>query len=250
MIRAATPVDAPLLANLWAEAPCIGVQMQAEWELHASNPQAPVQCFVQNAASVLMLADTQAFLCGKVEAPAEWLDFLAMLGIKSVLSTGWVPAGWQTQALCCMQNYGKGALPPPAGFVQAPSPTALLALLQSGPNGLQNPTVADAFYSSYCAKRNHGLALAVGVMQQNQLVSTAGAYAITGREVYLAQVYTRPQVRGQGYAAALLRWLAGHFAPRPVTLLCSPAMQNYYKELAFLPLPQTVVQATAPNSGN
>lgn len=228
---------------LFRKTPCLGAQMEADWILLCENPQTPVRFFAVDGPAVLAINAMGALLCGRVQNPRELEMFLQSQGVGHLFSQGWAPAGWQHTRVYPMQATAPVAVPKmPTGFTQTPAPSSVMALLRQTP-ALQNPVAANAFYASMCARCNHGLAQAVGICENSALASTAGIYALTPHEAYIAAVHTSPAARKKGYAGALVGWLCGQHKSTRYTLLCTKQMQPFYAALGFTALQNTIVES-------
>lgn len=233
MIQALNQENAARFAQLCEGRRCLGPILTVNSALFGHCPQFARFYVADNAA--MMLKGSDSTLCGETDEE-ELAGMLAFAGVRSLRTSGTVPMGWQVrETLLCMEYDGTTPPPPlPDGVVldtEPPLGDVLPLLEKEGITG----GAADNFYSEACTKRNHGAALIWTAHKDGTPVATAGAYALTSEEAYLATVATLPPYRGQGIGSALTAQLARYLAVdgRRVTLLCAQGLEHFYKALGF-----------------
>lgn len=244
MIREMQPQDGAALDAIARRTPILGAQLAIEWALRQQNPLLPYRFYLVGSSAVLETTPTGAVVCGAVEEADELQLYVDFLNIDKLLTSGWVPHGWDTSPLCAMTKAGGGNTPSlPAGFDRSPSVTEVMQVLQSSAP-LAPAAYRDNFYAALCTRLNHGYASLVGIRDSGTLVSTAGAYCIAPWEVCLSGVETAPAHRGKGYAATLVQWLGTQYHGRSVTLLCEAAMCPFYERLGFITADAVLITQT------
>lgn len=242
MIRAACVADEPVLLQIVRRVPCLGVRIEMDWRLLQLNRRLPYQFYMVGQTAVLEQSGNAAVLCGTPENPPELELFLQRTGIGRLTSGQWTPEGWRCTSHILMQWGGPQqekpapCMLPPPGLETAPGISEVLAVLESSDGRIVPQTARDGFAGDLAVRRNHGFALVCGVRKQGRLVSTAGIYAKTGEEAYIACVETVPEARGNGYATALVRYLCVQGAEKKTTLMCRPELESFYKKLNFYTL--------------
>lgn len=252
MIRQATHADGADLLAAARACPCVGARLETDWALATENPRLPYHFYLPGDGSVLALNTQSALLAapfsGGVPAHGEELAlFLSFSDTRLLFSDGWAPPGWQGDVHLRMRrpsldgSESPGADPP--GLDRDPRADEVIAVLESGPDTL-TPPARDRLYSDLQTRRNHGRAAVWGIRGSGgRLEATAGAWALTDREAYIACVETRPDARGQGHARALMGALSRHFAHRALTLVCKAELRPFYEGLGFAVLDERGVLA-------
>ena len=236
-MRAALPKDEARVLQLARQHPVVGALLEMHWRLQMENPRLPHLFYVMDGA-VLKLSGRRAALCGVPENQEELAAFLALQQVEELVSVDVCLPGWRLVAKDMVMR--RAALPVampelPRGFDEAPDVKDVLAVLESETGPMRPDGAREGFLVDFMVRRNHGGAVVVGVWENETLASTAGAYAITQTEAYVACVETRKAFRGKGYAAALMGYLCAQFGARPMTLLCEDALVDFYRPFGFLP---------------
>ncbi len=254
MIREAGPKEEATVLRLARSQPATGPLVEIHWHIRAANPLVPLRFFLVGRQAVLKTTGVHATLCGTAEDPEELAAFLSFSGIQLLSALDQKPAGWQTgtqtvlllrpgspylagEENCFTASPGTAAFfRPPQGVSLDTCPAAreVFALLQQADPQLQQAQAADGFYADLNTRRNHGLAAVYGLRTaQGTLAATAGVYALTPREGYIACVETHQDCRRKGYASLLLRQLIASFGERPLSLLCAPNLAGFYANFGF-----------------
>lgn len=213
--------------------PAIGAILETNSSLFLEK-QALMQFYLCEQGA-LMIKGSNATLAGKAN-PEELASMLEFLGICSLKSLDTVPYKWNVCGKSLIMEYSpqnqKINLPSMMTIEQSPSMADILQIVAQV--GIEEQA-AENFYSETCTKRNHQKAEVWTACLQGKPVATAGAYAITETEVYLAGVVTLPEFRKQGIAGGLCSTLAEHFHQqgKKVTLMCDPQKENFYKRMGF-----------------
>lgn len=231
MIRLALPADKPLVEKLERRVPCLGAELYADWLLLSQNPATPVCIYAVGSSAMLAYSGRGALLCGEVEDGPELEAFLHMRGVRRLVSSGWSSDGWRKTALAAMAQSGQALPAPLCGPLLAPAPHEIMDVLQS--ETCFDTDFCDAYYANLCARLNRRLAFFVGVRRQGKMVCTAGIYANTPTQAYIAAVHTRPGFRGRGYAQMLVAWLCANGQGKTKTLLCKQGLAPFYTRLGF-----------------
>ena len=96
--------------------------------------------------------------------------------------------------------------------------------------------VKNDFYADLCLKRNRGLMQLPGLGAEDApdgCLAVSGPVTLGGRQVsYLSDLTVRPDCRGQGCGAALMRY-ALRCAVGTAVLYCDPALTGYYAGMGF-----------------
>lgn len=240
MIRLARPEDAARLLALAACWPAIGALVEMYWRMQAENPRLPHRFYLIDDSAVLRIGGARATMCGTVANPEEVAAFLRVEHVSQMTAGDFFPPGWrllETNRVLLRAPAPFMAEPPPPGFDPAPSMEAVMAVLESQDGRMSPPAARDFFYADANARRNHGAAWVPGIWAGETLAATAGAWAVTGREVYVACVETRLEARGRGHARALLGQLCARYGAQPMSLLCRGEMLPFYAPFGFRPAP-------------
>lgn len=213
--------------------PAVGAILETNSQLFLEK-QALMQFYLCEQGS-LMIKGSNATLAGRAD-PEELASMLEFLGISSLKSLDVVPYGWNVCGNSLIMEYippdpkinlpigvTLEHLPPMGDVMQIVAQVGIVA------------QAAENFYSETCTKRNHQKAEIWTAYLQGNPVATAGAYAITQTEAYLAGVVTLPKFRRQGIAGGLCSKLAEHFHQqrKRVTLMCDPEKESFYKRMGF-----------------
>lgn len=269
MIKAACTADGKHIIKTARAAHGLGPRLEADWHILQENPAVPYRFYMADGDAVLQLCGGRAVLCGDVHNSEEMEALFALEQPCAIISTGWVPQGWQKTNLQVMVFDGRSAeiqhpnasasvfasppllsLPLPDGFEENVSVSEFInALTATAP--FENSAGRDAFYSDMCTRRNHGRAFFCGVRQGGKLAGVAAVFSLTDTEAYISGIATLPEHRGKGYASALTAHLCGRFGgkaacgkknTRAISLICENSLAGFYTRLGFKKA-GTVVQA-------
>lgn len=248
MIRLAQPQDEPQILAAAIAYPGIGPKLWVQWQLQQQNSAFGYRFYCVGETAVLSLENDTASFYGTVPNEEELEKFLFFTGVQKLTSATWVPQGWLQTPLHCMYRPSAGnclPYPLPSNVDVQPAMDEVMKVLEST-EPLLPQVFHDSFYADTCARRNHGYAAVLGLRTSTgQMVSSAGIYALTPHEAYLAGVETCPDHRGKGYASVLVQALCGLYADRMVSLLCKPELISFYAALGFVK-GKTVWAANAP----
>ncbi len=223
------------------ELPAVGAILQTNSSLFLEK-HALMQFYLCEQGS-LMIKGSNATLAGRAD-PEELASMLEFLGIFSLKSLDTVPDGWNVCGTSLVMQYAppdpKIKLPSMVSIEQSPSMSDILQIVAQVGIVAQ---AAENFYSETCTKRNHQKAEIWTAYLQRKPMATAGAYAITGTEAYLAGVVTLPEFRRQGIAGGLCSKLAEHFHQqgKRVTLMCDPEKEKFYKKMGFFTVQRLLI---------
>ena len=245
MIRKAGAEDAGLLKACLAPVPCLGARMRVGLQLLCQNPRLPVDFYLIEGGAVLHHAGRTATLLGAPHNGEELACFLGMTHVQVLESDGWMPPAWQEVPVCAMRHSAPLPQAVAHALLENPPPKEVYELLAAAGTAEGLPAYDD-FYADACVRRNHGVSLTLGVQADGVLVCSATAQAITGQEVYIADVCTAPAYRGKGRASAVVAGLCGRFLQRK-TLLCAPELVFFYRRLGFETVPCGIKRAKRPN---
>lgn len=258
MIRDASPADGEAILAIARACPCVGARIETDWALAAENPRVPYRFYLAGEGAVLALNTQSALLAapsrGGVPADGEELAlFLSFSDTRLLFSDGWAPPGWRRDVHLRMRRPPLAATPAgedPPGLDRDPAPDEVIDVLVSGADSLA-PAARDRLYTDLQLRRNHGRAAVWGIRfpcrgSGGQLAATAGAWALTDQEAYIACVETRPEARRRGHARALMEALSRHFADRALTLVCREDLRPFYERLGFEPVDERGVLAQPP----
>lgn len=232
MICQLTARNYPQFLQFTLNVPALGVLMQVNSELYLEKP-ALMQFFLCEEGA-LMIKGSNATLAGRADQE-ELASMLEFLGICSLTSQETVPQGWGVESTTSVMEFLPQTPAPQLPKIEIchePSAADILQLVAF--QGIIGDA-ADNFYSELCTKRNHQKAVIWTAQIQGKPVCTAGAYALTDTEAYLAGVVTHPDFRRQKLASALCFALASHLyeSGRRVFLRCDPALQPFYRSFGF-----------------
>ncbi len=260
MIRDATAADGPFILQAVRRSACTGARIEVDWTIAMQNPAVPYRFYLLGAAQPCVLAVNThaALLAGTPRDGEELALFLSFTDVARLFSDGWSPPGWKREAFWRMRKPPAGEEPdgdrsPATGgpysnlnivWDAAPAVEDVLAVLESTDGRILPPAARERLYVDLQIRRNHGCAEVYGIRDGNppvgsgRLLSTAGVWALTPGEAYIACVETRPEARRRGYAHALVRALATRFASRACTLICGEELCGFYEPLGFARLDQ------------
>lgn len=194
------------------------------------------QFYLVGSTAALQLVGQNALLCGHVDDAEEMNSFLQFCGVARIKTDGFAPDGFAEEELLMMQYSGaEESLPLPQGMVLDTCPR-MIPLSITPCLGDGTGVRADDFASDACARRNRAMAEIWALTQNGQYVSTAGIYAITPWEAYLAAVATHQDYQRRGAAGYLVQNLAKKYASRPVRLLCAANNVPFYTRCGFTPV--------------
>lgn len=256
MIRDAVPADADAILSTACATPCVGARLGVDWTLLQQNPKVPYRFYMVDESAVLALNTGSAVLAGTPAEPEELALFLAFTDTQQLFSDGWTPPHWRRTAHCRMTRPPSSPLAPthleqgdsalPIGFDTYPPPGEVIAVLESGGDTL-TPAARERIYADMQIRRNHGCAEIYGIHAPGgAFVSTAGAWAVTPFEAYIACVETHPAHRAKGYAHALMAALCRRFAGTTLTLICHEELCGFYEDMGFSVFDDRGVTAAAP----
>lgn len=240
MIRLDGPEDAPAVLAQAARWPVTGALVEMYWHMQMENPRLPHRFYLLDTGAVLRLGGSRATLCGPAGDPGELAAFLRHERISQMTALDTLPPGWRVveDDTLLLRPAGPAPLPPPPpGFEDCPSLEEVMAVLESQDGRMSPPAARDFFYADAAARRNHGGTVVYGIRREEGLAATAGLWALTLREGYVACVETRREYQGKGLASALLSQLVGRYGDRPLSLLCQPALCSFYARWGFVPWP-------------
>lgn len=249
MISLATPQQAPRLLEICRRTPCVGPRVWVDFHIAADNPKMPYRFYLSPPGTLIELTGRGAVVCGNPASDEEVALFLKMSGAARLISDGWAPGGWHTSRY---EMLARPAGPfaeasPPAALDEAPRTEEVLAVLESSDGRIRPEDSRDGFAADLCARRNRGYAAVYGIREAGRLAATAGVYALSDTEAYLACVETVAPARGRGHAAALVGLLCQRFGGgRQMTLLCDESLSGFYTPFGFAPLGRQAVMASRP----
>lgn len=232
MICQVTPQNYGQFLRFTQDVPAIGAVMQVNSELFLEK-QMLMQFFLCDQGA-LMVKGSNATLTGKADAE-ELASMLEFLNISHLTSQSTVPQGWYedtpTSVMEFLPQFAPNQLPT-YPICREPSAADILWLMEF--QGIVGDA-ADNFYSELCTKRNHQKAVVWTAQIEGMSVCTAGAYAITPSEAYIAGVVTHPTFRRQKLASSLCFALATHLhdSGKRVYLRCAPAIEPLYQPIGF-----------------
>lgn len=234
--RTDTPAGKKRFRRACRGVPCLGVLMPAEQALFGRSQPGR---FYAGPSLALDIGGSNALAAGGAN-PEELAAFLDFCGCRSLITNGLPPAGWeQTEEMFCFGlEAGRCLAVPPADenlwssfrLETEPPPGLLADFLYP-----ENPQRRDDFYSALCTKRNRGLGRVWALMEGDKIAATVGAYAIWGKEAYLACGCAAQALRGRGIGGRLIASLANALAAEGmrVSLLCHPERANLYRRLGM-----------------
>lgn len=253
MIRLCPPDGQDLLLATVRRAHCVGPRLEVDWRILQDNPKMPYRFYFAGPTfagpeAVIELTGRGAVVCGQPEDEEEAALFLAHAGVDRLVSDGWAPAGWaKNRYEVMLRQPAPMAMPGlPPGLVEWPAAREVLQVLESRDGPIRPNGNRDGFYADLCARRNRGYAEVYGIKEGIVPVCTAGVYALTEDEAYIACVETTPPAVGKGYASALVYLLCHRFAARRISLMCAPALFGFYAPMGFRPAHKTGVVAIQP----
>ncbi len=253
MIRLATPEDEPHILALARRSPCCGVRLEADWHIKRENPRVPYAHYLAGEACVFSVNRAMALFAGTPQDDEEMAAFLTLTGTRRVFTNGWAPPGWKKEphVTMCIPHGSADVciamlLQDKHEIDENPSINDVLKVIEASEGSSQPPEARDALYTDVNIRRNHGYALVYAIRENGRAVATAGAYAISQTEAYIACVETLPTARRKGYAARLVHALARRFCELDVTLICEEALVDFYKRLGFARTPAVGMIADAP----
>lgn len=232
MICQVTPQNYSRFLQFTYDVPVLGTILQVNSSLFLEK-QALMQFFLCEKGA-LMIKGSNATLAGEADAE-ELAGLLEFLGIYHLTSYNTTPQGWSKAPPTSVMQFvasSDAVQFPQIDVCCEPSAADILRLMEfQGITG----DAADNFYSELCTKRNHGKAMVWTVQMQGKPVCTAGAYAMTPSEAYIAGVVTHPDFRRQKLASSLCFALASHLhqSGRKVFLRCAPALEPLYRSVGF-----------------
>lgn len=240
MIRLAGPADEDEIIALAAAWPATGAIVEMYWRLQQENPRLPHRFYLAGGA-VLRVGGSRATLCGRVADPEEVAAFLHLEGVSQMTASDFYPTGWRlletNKTLLRLPAPYAAPAPLPHGLEAWPDMEAVMAVLESRDGRMTPPAAREFFYADANARRNHGAAVVLGIREGDALAATAGAWAVTAREAYIACVETRAEAQGRGYATALLGLLCAQLGGRAMSLMCRSEMQPFYARFGFAAVP-------------
>lgn len=235
--RAVTPAARGRFLRACRGAPGLEVLLPVERALFARSQPGR---FYAGPGLALDVGGPEALAAGGAN-PEELAAFLQFCGCSSLVTSGTVPAGWQTvEKLTCFVLPAGRRLPlPPAdeGLWAAlaldtcpPAGAAAAFLYPPGPQ-------RDDYYSALCSKRVRGLAQVWALTREGTMAATIGAYAIRDGKAYLACGCTAEPLRGRGAGGRLAVLFANALAGQGLEpcLLCRPERTAFYTRLGFAP---------------
>lgn len=240
MIRLAGPQDETAVLHAARRWPVCGCQLEMHWHIGRRNPRAGYNIYLVGGGALLLCSGQTALLCGMPANNEELLLFLQQQRIAQLTAVDFALPGWQlaeSHVVLRRKARAQPATAPfvPDGLVEMPSAGEVLAVLEATDGPLRPAALRDAFYVDYNIRRNHGCLAVYGIKQNGALVSTAGLYALTEQQGYLACVETRAEHRGRGLAGALLRLLCGRHGHRTLNLRCQQKLAGFYRPFGFVP---------------
>lgn len=226
--------------KIFRENPATGTLCEMHWNLLMQNRHMPHKFYLTESGAVLKISGRRATLCGQPKSPAEAEElqtFLQFLNVDRIMALNWHPKNWQVlDKALVMQRPPHVLLPnfaPPKGFDEEVPVDEVLKVLESTNGRMEPEGVREGFWVDFHIRRNHGYSKVGGVWKNRTLVSTAGAYALVGKQAYIACVETVPHWRHQGYASALVSWLCGALPSHNLALLCQGRLQGFYAKFGF-----------------
>lgn len=197
----------------------------------------PFVRFYMADGAAMQVKGRSALICGTYDRQ-ETGAFLQMLGVCRVNTDGDAPVGYRLHQTLYNLVLAPNAptVPRPQGRLEldrepsAAQVTDFLMRREADRSGWDN------FYAELCAKRVRGAAVVWAVRLDGQIVSTAGAYALSSQSAYLAAIETHEALRGRGIGGWLTGMLAADLAAsgRRVTLTCAQERLPFYSRLGFV----------------
>ena len=223
-----------------AAQPVTGALCAMHWEMQLENPRLPHQFYLAGQQGILKVSGGRATLCGPAEDAEELGAFLRFAGISQLTALDFLPHGWrvaeENQVMLRPAGTPLAPLGRPPGFEPCPGAEEVIEVLESA-DGPLPPAARDFFYADLCARRNHGRAAVYGAREDDVLVATAGLWALTDAEGYLACVETRLGSRGRGYAGGLIATLCAQYGERRLSLFCRRELVPFYARFGFAEAP-------------
>ncbi len=230
-MRRLQAADLPHFFALLAREPFLGGRIRTAWQCYHRHPAA-CGFYLADGTGALMVLGAGALLCGAADID-ELGAFLSFSGVAGFKGETVIPAGYTSTPRLLMTYTGQ-----PTQKANAPQADGLT--LDTRPNlwalahaGLLQGIDPGAWYADSCARRNRGLAHILAFRAGDATVATAGVYSLQPQSAYITAVATHPAFRGRGLAGALVGRLAAQYAPRPVQLICAPALRGFYENLGF-----------------
>lgn len=257
MITNISPDNAPLITSILRDSPCIGARLEVDRAIARQNPAVPYRFYLSGDRALLGLNTNTALLVGAPQDPEELTLFLSCTGVGRLFSDGWAPPDWERESFfrllrepgaTCPSTEPVGELFPSDSDTEydpAPSAGDIIQLLEQSSGNILSPEARDRLYADINIRRNHGCADICGFRYQGRLVSTAGAWALTTQEVYIACVETHPTVRRRGLATRLIEGLCNRYPDHSSTLICTQKLLPYYQRMGFSVYDQKGVVATS-----
>ncbi|MDL2254529.1 GNAT family N-acetyltransferase [Ruminococcaceae bacterium OttesenSCG-928-I18] len=219
--------------------PMVGVLCRMHWEMLGENPRLPHRFYFVGDEALLKLSGGRATLCGTVQDADELGAFLRFAAVSQMTALDFFPPGWhliETNSLLLRPAglpHDTTAVPLPGKIDTFPPAEEVLSVLESADGPITPQVARDFLYADLNARRNHGKACVYGIRKAGRLAATAGLWALSGAEGYVACVETRPDSRRQGYATALLQQLCKDFKNRTLCLICRGELVEYYGRFGF-----------------
>ncbi|MEG0877160.1 MAG: GNAT family N-acetyltransferase [Oscillospiraceae bacterium] len=223
-------VQTPSLFNrILAQKPFFNVCMQASYQLYNSHPLL-ASFYTIDKTAAMSVTGHSALLCGSVKCKEELASFLNFCGVTRIKTDGYIPNGFAATGISLML-YSGGEPPSLNGgtLCEEPDLREVAKMLCNTGSEISE----DNFYSDACMRRVRGMADVLAIKENGLLCSTAGVYAVSEQEAYIAAVMTKHECRGKGYASYLVAKLAQKYAEKRVILVCDADMCGFYEKLGF-----------------
>ncbi len=221
-------------------APVQGTLLRMHWQMLAENPALPHAFFRVGNCGLCKISGKRALFLGYAEDAEEFGAFLRFSQVLQLTTSALPPEPWQVVEKTRVLLRFPGTKLPSSfsreipGFCKAVQPRDILTLLESS-DGPIPPAARDYFYADLCARRNHGYAVLYGIETEENLLATAGIWALLEKNAYIANVETRPEYRQKGFASFLIAQLCLDFGKtRTLSLLCDEELLTFYARLGFV----------------